>query len=92
MNDTQFHPCPICANPIRHWERYPQAVCSICYDKACDDKGRKLSFSNVSISGGFESTVTDTKEKYPSHICYIEGVECWADEARFGGIVIQPHH
>ena len=92
MNDTQFHPCPICANPIRHWERYPQAVCSICYDKACDDKGRKLSFSNVSMSGGFESTVTDTKEKYPSHICYIEGVECWADEAGFGGIVIQPHH
>lgn len=43
------------------------------------------------MSGGFEAIVADTKEEYPSHICYIEGVECWADEARFGGIVIQPH-
>lgn len=41
------------------------------------------------MSGGFEAIATDTKEKHPSHICYIEGVECWADEARFGGIVIQ---
>jgi hypothetical protein len=91
MNDVQFHPCPICAIPVPHWERYPRAVCNTCYDKACDNKGRKLNFYNVSMSGGFEAIVADTKEEYPSHICYIEGVECWADEARFGGIVIQPH-
>ena len=91
MSDPQFHPCPICTTPVPHWERYPRAVCGACYDKACDDRGRKLNFDNVSMSGGFEAIVTDTKEEYASHICYIEGVECWADEARFGGIAIQPH-
>ena len=43
------------------------------------------------MSGGFAAIVADTKAEHPSHICYIEGVECWADEARFGGIVVQPH-
>ncbi|WP_334930180.1 hypothetical protein [Nostoc sp.] len=41
------------------------------------------------MSGGFEGIVTETKEKYESQICYIEGVRCWAEEARFGGIVIE---
>lgn len=50
-----------------------------------------MNFYNVSVSGGFEAIVADTEEKHLSHICYIEGVECWVDEARFGGIVIQPH-
>ena len=91
MSDPQFHPCPICTTPVPHLERYPRAVCGACYDKACDDRGRKLNFYNVSMSGGFEAIVADTKAEHPSHICYIEGVECWADEARFGGIVVQPH-
>lgn len=43
------------------------------------------------MGGGFGAMVTHTQEKYPSHICYIEGIQCWADEARFGGIVIQTH-
>lgn len=41
------------------------------------------------MSGGFEGIVTETKEKYESQICYIAGVKCWAEEARFGGIVIE---
>ncbi|WP_373544395.1 hypothetical protein [Chamaesiphon sp.] len=43
------------------------------------------------MSGGFEAIVANTKAEYASYICYIEGVKCWADEARFGGIAIQPH-
>ncbi|MGD8759525.1 MAG: hypothetical protein PVJ07_04685 [Anaerolineales bacterium] len=31
----------------------------------------------------------DTGEAYASHDCFIDGVACYADEARFGGIVIQ---
>lgn len=50
-----------------------------------------MNFDNVSMIEGFEAIVTDTKEEYASHICYIEGVKCWADEARFGGIAIEPH-
>lgn len=89
MSSTEFHPCPICSTPVRHFTRYPRAVCNNCYGKACNAQGRKLSFFNTSISGGFEAIVTETKEKYQSHTCYINGVKCWADEARFGGIVIQ---
>jgi hypothetical protein len=41
------------------------------------------------MGGGFGAMIADTKEDYLSHICYIEGNKCWADEARFSGIVIQ---
>ncbi|MEH2195499.1 MAG: hypothetical protein V7K98_23060 [Nostoc sp.] len=89
MSNTEFHPCPICSIPTRYFARYTRAVCDNCYSKACDVQGRKLSFFNTSMSGGFEAIVTETKEKYESHICYIAGVKCWAEEARFGGIVIE---
>jgi hypothetical protein len=85
------HLCSICSNSVPHSPRYPHAVCQDCYNKACNAQGQKLSCFNQSISGGFEAVVTDTQEKYLSHICYIEGHKCWADEARFGGIVIQPY-
>ena len=31
----------------------------------------------------------DTGDSYDSHDCWIDGVACRADEARFGGIVIE---
>ncbi|MEG4799007.1 hypothetical protein QUB63_02590 [Microcoleus sp. ARI1-B5] len=89
MNDRQLHPCPICSIPSPYWERYPRLVCSTCRSKACDDRGRKLKFFNVSMDGGFQAIVVDTQEEYLSHICYIEGIQCWADEGRFGGIAIE---
>ena len=39
----------------------------------------------------FGAIVADTRTDYPSYICYIEGHKYWADEARFGGIVIQAY-
>lgn len=91
MSEASFHPCPICSTPVSHSVRYPRAVCRDCCAKACDIQGQKLIFFNLSMSGGFGAMVSDTKQEYPSHICYIEGKQCWADEARFGGIVIQPY-
>lgn len=90
MSEAASHPCPICSTLVPHQARYPHAVCRNCCDKACNRQGQKLAFFNLSISGGFRAMVADTKQEYPSHICYIEGKLCWADEARFGGIVIQP--
>lgn len=87
--NTKYHSCPICATLVPHWERYPRAVCTNCYQKASDSQGRKLEFYNIDMSGGFRAVITETKEEYPSHICFIDSVQCWADEARFGGIVIQ---
>lgn len=81
--------CPICNSEIQHNARYPRYVCNECYHKATDNNGRKVIFGNVSLSGGCEGIYPDTKEKYKYNICYIEGHECIADEAKFGGIVIE---
>ncbi len=90
MEDMEFHPCPICSAPTHHRARYPGSVCFDCYGRACDSQGQKLNFFNLSMSGGFEAVIADTGEICPSHVCVINGVECWANEARFGGIVIEP--
>lgn len=39
--------------------------------------------------GGFEAVVDENQKKHHGHVCYIDGVECLADEYRFGGIVIE---
>lgn len=38
---------------------------------------------------GFVAEYADTGEEYQGHDCFIDGVKCHADEARFGGIVIE---
>ncbi len=85
--EKQF--CPICGIAVRKFERYPNYVCQNCAEKAVSKDGRPLKFYNESLSGGFLAFYADTDEKYDSHVCFIEDVECFADEARFGGIVIQ---
>ena len=82
--------CPICQVEVQKWERYPNYLCASCASRACDAEKRSLKFYNESMSGGFLAFYADTDEKYDSHICYIDEVKCWADEHRFGGIVIQP--
>ncbi len=81
--------CPICSKTVRPNARYPRYVCADCTAKATSADGRPLGFSNVDFSGGFAAHYADTAEEYPSHECFIEGAKCHADEARFGGIVIQ---
>jgi hypothetical protein len=81
--------CPICSTELNFNERYPKSICNNCCELAMDKNGRKLRFHNLSFAGGYEAIFDDTKEVYNSHICFISGIECWADEARFGGIVIE---
>ncbi len=87
MNITT-HPCPHCSSPMPYLPRYPMAVCSSCVERAVDKNGRHLAFYNTSIFGGFEAMYSDTGDVHPSHECFIDGVRCWADEARMGGIVV----
>jgi len=87
--ETRKHNCPICNQELNFNARYPNRICSTCADKATDMQGKKLAFGNVSRSGGFEASYADTGETYNSHICYVNGIECYADEARFGGIIIE---
>lgn len=67
-----------------------QRVCVDCFIKACDINGRKISFGNTGISGGFEVLYTDNGEHYHNHYCWIGGMKCWTEESRFGGILIMP--
>jgi len=83
------HACPICATALEPESRYPRYVCSDCASRACSADGRPLTFSNAGFDGGYEASYSDTGEPYDSHGCWIDGVACRADEARFGGIVIE---
>ena len=81
--------CPICSRPVTPNPRYPRCVCPDCAGRASSADGRRLRFYNQDLSGGYTAEYADTGETYPGHACYIDGVPCIADEARFGGIVIQ---
>ncbi|CAN5701930.1 hypothetical protein BH20ACI4_BH20ACI4_10600 [soil metagenome] len=87
MNET--HDCPICTAKVKHWKRYPNQVCEHCASKTSDAYGRRLKFSNISLSGGFRASYLDTGAEYQHQICYIDGRKCFAGEHRFGGIVVE---
>jgi hypothetical protein len=81
--------CPICKTRVEPSARYPRYVCTTCARAALAADGRALIFSNESFSGGLIARYADTGEVYASHICFIEGRQCRADDAYLGGIVIQ---
>lgn len=57
-----------------------------------DKLGRSISFTNVDMFGGFVSKIVleDGGELIgKEHVCYVNSKECYADEYRFGGIVVQ---
>ena len=81
--------CPVCSTDVPPNPRYPRYLCERCSSKATSADGRLPSFSNVSFSGGFAARYADTGEEYPSHECFVGKVKCHADEAKFGGIVIE---
>ncbi|MDO7841558.1 hypothetical protein [Sphingomonas immobilis] len=81
--------CPICGTAVRPNPRYPNYLCQTCAVRAKSSDGRPLTFFNTDMSGGYEARYADNGTPYGSHDCYVDGVLCHADEARFGGIVIQ---
>lgn len=81
--------CPICATAVYPNPRYPRYLCGECSAKASDENGRPLRFHNESFSGGFVAKYADTNEPRDSHVCFVDGKECWADEEYMGSIVIQ---
>ena len=84
-----MHDCPICGEKVRHWERYPNQVCHRCANKVSDAYGRRVRFSNIDFSGGIQGVYSDNGQEYKHQICYIDGRKCFANEHRFGGIVIE---
>ena len=83
--------CPNCGNERSFTQRYPKSLCFDCYSLTTDLKGKRVEFFNSEMSGGCQAYYVGTgqKEKYKSETCYIDGIEYFAEEARFGGIAIQ---
>jgi len=89
--------CANCSEPVSYYGRYPKYICQECASKdAYDTNGNILEFSNLGISGGFKATTKNKdgkiiKENDTDQFCdcIIDGKLFFAQEARFGGIVIQ---
>jgi hypothetical protein len=84
--------CLVCNQSFLGYERYPRMVCSECFEKTVDSKGKRVVFRNGMNGFGFESHHYDKKGNVTiksDHICYIDNKKCYADEARMGGIVIE---
>lgn len=86
--------CPVCGAEQPSLARYPDYLCRDCVSRAATEDGRRLRLTNTSPSGGFAARYADDGELCPevtiSHIVFVDGVRCWADEGRMGGIVVQP--
>ena len=89
--------CSNCYKEVYYQVRYPKYICSECVSKSkYDTKGNLVEFSNLSITGGFRISYLDNQgntireddtEEYCE--CIIDGKLFFAQEAKFGGIVIQ---
>lgn len=86
--------CPICGAEQPALSRYPDYLCRDCVARGGTEDGRRLRLVNTSVSGGFAARYADNgelcEEVTLTHIVYVDGVRCWADEGRMGGIVVQP--
>lgn len=86
--------CPVCGREQPALPRYPEYLCRGCAGRAATADGRPLTLTNTSVSGGFAARYADTgelaAEESVTHVVYVDGVRCRADEGRMGGIVVQP--
>lgn len=98
VKETEYKQyCPICFKESAFQARYPKAVCSDCYaQEKRNDKLEKVSFSNIGFSGGLRVSIYDESGKRlrteDDHTLYEFSLGdhiCTAEEARFGGVVIQ---
>lgn len=81
--------CPICKTTVPLMERYPRYICNTCIDTGTFTMtgDNRIHFQNQSVFGGFASVIDGNVGSV--HECLIQGIPCHAQEARFGGIVIQ---
>jgi hypothetical protein len=89
--------CSNCYQEVYYQGRYPKYICHNCASKEIyDNDGNFLEFLNIGMFGGFriirknkerEIIEEDTSQNYCD--CIIDDKLFFAQEARFGGIVIQ---
>ncbi len=92
------HPCPICGTPTAHQDRYPASVCADCQHRAADSDGRRVVAYNEGFGGGlivfYAEAPTGPQSEIAGDVletgrCWIDGIACVMQEARFGGVVVQ---
>jgi hypothetical protein len=84
--------CGNCGCEVPFFARYPRYICRDCYKFLCDRDGRRVLYSNTHPLGyGCQGYYADSEweETYDSPYCYIGNKRFYAQEARFGGIVVQ---
>jgi len=84
--------CANCKKSVSNNARYPKYICGDCTELVTDREGRRIEFYNTEALGhGCQGYYIGTKqkEKYKSNIGYVNNKEVYAEEAHFGGIVIQ---
>ena len=86
---TKKQVCPIFQEETIADPRYPNYLCYNCSDAVTTKNGESIIFYNVDFSGGIIAHFTGADRVYKSQECYINNIKCYAQEARFGGIVIQ---
>ena len=76
--------CPVCNNVHETLARYPMAVCNQCMKlyKVYNSRVNSVCFGNIS------NDLKTGEMFYDDHLCYVNNVKCFADEARFGGVVV----
>ena len=91
MNQEHTQICPICGEDTPEMGRYPNYVCDTCINthETLTADNKRIQFSNINPFGGFQSKIEGDENYGNQHECFINGIKCHADEARFGGIVIQ---
>lgn len=84
--------CPICHTHVQKSERYPKYICEDCKKRAVNSEGLPVKFFNIDFGGGFVAVTikNDIEQKSQDHVCFVDGVKCYADEAKFGGVVVVP--
>ena len=96
LNQT---PCPICESMIEYFERYPNYICGDCVSRLVDINDVPIRFQNETLVGtGVSAWLLDSETgKYDrldpissmTGEAYCNGVRCKAEEAYFGGIIVQ---
>lgn len=89
--------CSNCYKEVDYQSRYPKYICGECASKEkLDKEGNILDFSNEGFSGGFVIVRRDRNGKLLSEDsgkiycdCIIDNKLFFAQEGRFGGVVIQ---
>ena len=85
--------CPLCGTLLRENPRYPRHVCGWCAQDVTDEAGRPVILANASLTGGYTAQRPDGSPASSDVLAgrvWIDGVALRAQEARFGGVVVQP--